>query len=214
MTSGDGLVDGLVDDIVTMTRQAAVDGLPLSAVIADLRLVLDLEPTDEVPARVLRSCALAWAEVHQELAASPDGVPTRTWHELESHLWSLVGSHDEPLPGWVIEVRASAPGPSADGDLARLASVLEPVDYLRGAAQVLASFLDLPGEQVSLVREPSGPDPDRIVALVADQDERATLAQARLAALPAGGEGTLAVRVSSLADQPDGLLAALRAALG
>ncbi|WP_193607971.1 hypothetical protein [Nocardioides lijunqiniae] len=209
------LDDDLVQDVVAMTRQAAVDGLPLSAVLEDLRLVLDLAPGADLPAQVLRACALAWASVQQDLAAGSAGdVAVRTWHELESHLWGSVGLGEGPDPTWLVEVRAGAPRPAEAGESA-LASVLGPVDHLRGAAQVLASYLVRPGEQVSLLRPPTGQEPDRVLALVVSgpDEERPELARARLQAQPIGGEGALDVRVVALTGHPDGMLAALREAV-
>ncbi|WP_134768509.1 hypothetical protein [Nocardioides sp. 1609] len=207
-----------MSDVVAMTEQAAIDGLPLSAVLDDLRLVLDLAPGQALPAGVLRDCALAWASVHQELAAGAGReVAVRTWQELESHLWSRLGESNAPVPTWLLEVRAG--GRSTEVDPAQatspLASVLGPADRLQGAAQVLATFLDRPGEDVSLLRAPSVPRPHLVVALlVGDSEDRPAMARARLDSSPIGGPGALSVRVVSLADQADGMLSALRAAVG
>ncbi|MFB9312699.1 hypothetical protein [Nocardioides plantarum] len=217
----DSLEDDLVRDVVVMTRQAAIDGLPLSAALDDLRLVLDIGQTDDLPPAVLRACALAWAGTHQDLAAEAAGeVVTRTWAELESHLWSLTGSSDRVAASQLIEVRAATPRPAGASDLA---SVLGPADQLQGAAQVLARFLDLPGEHVSLLREPTDHDPDRLVALVVPPydgsgddvagEARASLARARLEALSPAGLGGLTIRVLPLGGHPEGVLAALREAV-
>jgi hypothetical protein len=209
------LDDDLVQDVVAMTRQAAVDGLPLSAVLEDLRLVLDLAPGAELPAPVLRACALAWASVQQDLAAGVAGdVAVRTWHELESHLWGSVALGEHPDPTWLVEVRAGTPL-TTEGAPSVLASVLGPADHLRGAAQLLAAYLDRPGEHVSLLRRPAGQEPDRVLALVVSgpDEDRPALAGARVRAQPIGGEGALDVRVVALTGHPEGMLAALREAV-
>lgn len=62
-TPGDvaGDTDGLVADLVGMSRRAAVDGLSLGLVFADVRLVLHLSSDALLPDDLLGRCAREWA---------------------------------------------------------------------------------------------------------------------------------------------------------
>ncbi|GAA4730677.1 hypothetical protein GCM10023350_12410 [Nocardioides endophyticus] len=200
--------DPFVDDIVAMTRQAARDGLPLTTVFADLRLVLDLAPSDDIPAPLLRACASSWARTQQELSAGPrsglGGVRTCSRGDLESLLWGAPGSPADELPSSlvVVELRSSR--------LAASTALLGPEDLLHATAQLLSALLDCSSERVMLVREDGEPErPWWVAGLVTGDDERVDRAVTRVTALASVNED-LVVSVHRLSGHPDGVLSSLR----
>lgn len=203
--AGEELDPDLRADVEATTRQAAIDGLPLAEVFHDLRMVLDLEPGQDLPADVLRVAALAWAGTQRSLSGPGpyDGVPCGTPDDLESHLWSSAGAGlDGPTVALV--VRASAPE-HGGGALA-----LREVDLLVAAARSLAAVYAGPQEYVGLVRRPGAAEPDRAVALAVEAD-RVEEATAQVVALPPPGGPTLTVTVHDLRAHPESALGALRA---
>lgn len=198
----------LLADVEETTRQAAIDGLPLSQVFEDLRLVLDLEPHDDLPADVLRAAALAWERSQQALTGEGpyDGVPCTTVDHLESHLWSLLGAcPDAPARALIVRTERAADLP--DG------LALREVDLLVAAARTLLPLLDGPGEYVGLVRDPGARTPDRMVALAGD-DERLAAARGALSDVAPPGGPTIRASLHDLRGHPDGCLPAVREALG
>ena len=200
-----------MDDIVAMTRQAARDGLPLTTVFADLRLVLDLEPSDDIPAPLLRACASSWARTQQELSAGPRsglaGVRTGSRGDVESLLWGALGGPAEELPGWLVVVELRSPQPAAS------TALLGAEDLLQAAAQLLSALLDGSSERVMLVREDGEPERSSWVAgLVTGDDERVQRAVTRVTAL-ASVNDDLVVTVHRLGGHPDGVLSSLRGLL-
>jgi hypothetical protein len=196
-------VQGLLADVTAMTRQAAIDGLTLASVYADVRLILDLDPEDELPAELLRACAVAWSQTHADLDR-PDDLRVLAWDELEDRLWLLAGADAEP-PAWA--VLAELP-PRRAGNEGRL---LLPDDVLRVAAGLLASRLDRPMEHVALLEAPGG-TPYGLVALVQGDQRRAEQARSWVVGLDTGSRGAV-VTVHRLVDHPEGLLAAVREAV-
>jgi hypothetical protein len=205
----------LLADIVAMTGQAAVDGLPLSAVLEDLRLVLGLDPADALPVDALRACALEWASSCSDPRAVPAHVPV-TPDELESHLWRVLGSAPEQLPGLVVQVQPRTSGDPLTGP--GTAGVLDQAVLLGVAARTMAQVFDRAGEHVALLKPTPAASTDRAVALVpgpltgddGDDGDRLTLLRASLASSPATGIVPWAVEAHVLAGHPSGLLARLR----
>jgi hypothetical protein len=215
----------LIADILEMTRHAARDGLPLSAVLEDLRLVLDLGPADVLPVDALRACALEWARSTRGLARTLSSSPI-SLDDLEGLLWATLGSSPEWLPARAVVVRPRA---GRDDDAASTAPnprrLLDGADRLVAAAQVMTVVFDHPGEHVVLLRTPPARTSDRAVVLlprpaVADSedsdrgDDRVALLEASLASATLTGATPWSVEVHLLADHPRGLLAGLREALG
>lgn len=199
-------LEGLLADVEEMTRQAAVDGLTLASVYADVRLVLDLEPADDLPPEVLRACAVAWSAVHRELDRG-SGSRVLGWDELEDRLWGATAGPGAELPGWCVLVEAGAPA-AADAAEPRPGGLLSPEDLVRGAADLLASRLGGSAEHVALVTRPGSP-PGPVVALVDGDRARAERACSWVRDLAPGSAG-LTARAHRLAGHPDGLLGALR----
>lgn len=221
MTDGagsDGLTEGLVADIVAMTGQAAIDGLPLSAVLDDLRLVLDLAPDAPLPVFALRACALEWGRASTALGSSGPASAALTLDDLEGRVWEAVGRSSDELPAYAVVVRASD-APDAPPSLPR---VLDDADLVAAARQVSEGIFDRPHEQVAVLRASPTEPPDRVVTLVptgsgdedADLADRVALLQAGLGSSSVTGRASWSVRVVRLSDDPDGVLAGLRSALG
>jgi hypothetical protein len=189
-----------------MTRAAALDGLPLAAVFADLRLVMSLEPSDEVPAELLRACALAWGQTQRRLSEGPGvgegGVQTGVAEDLESRLWGTLGSPAEERPSWLVIVGVKHPQPEAP-------TLFSPDDLLRLAAQLLAVLLDHANDCVMLLRDHDHDEPSRVVALATGGVPRVTDVVARVRALSSLDEGLVA-SVHGLDAHPDGTLSRLR----
>jgi hypothetical protein len=203
--------DPFVDDIVAMTRQAALDGLALATVFADLRLVLDLAPSDDIPAPLLRACASAWAQTQRELSTSPrgglGGVRTGTRDDLEGLLWGVLGSPDDEIPNSLVVVELRRPQPAAP------TALLGPEDLLHVAAQLLSALLGCSSERVMLVREDSERESPLWVAGLATGDrERVQRAVTRVAALTSVN-GDLVVTTQRLSGHPEGVLSSLRSYL-
>lgn len=205
----EALSEGLVADITATTRQAAVDGLALAQVFDDLRLVLDLDAGEEIPADVLRVAALTWAEAQHALAGEGpyDGVHCATEDEVESQLWAVLAATGRP-PSVALLLRAQG---RSDPDAAGLA--LRELDLLVAAARSLAPGFSRPEEYVGLVRRAGSRSPDRVVLLVAD-DDRVDEALASIAGLSPAGGPTLVVTRHDLGENAEGALAALRDVLG
>ncbi|GAA5114469.1 hypothetical protein GCM10023339_20230 [Alloalcanivorax gelatiniphagus] len=211
----------LVADVVAMTRQAALDGLPLSVVLDDLRLVLHLETGDVLPLDALRACALEWAKA----CTSPGraGDLAVTLDELETHVWGLLAGSPDHLPGRVVVVR-----PEPSSEVARRSSdlsVLAEADLLRVAARVLGQVFDRPGEHVALLRASVHAPADRAVALVPDPGpggepeadggdlDRLALVRASLASTSVAAGARWVVEEHLLRGHPDGVAARLRTVL-
>lgn len=211
----------LIADIVAMTGHAARDGLPLSAVLDDLRLVLHLGPTDVLPVDALRACALEWARVSQPHGTTRPAVAV-TLDDIEGRLWRLLGTAPEQLPGRAVVVRLRSSGPGEDLGAPRAADVLHPADLLAAAAELVSEVFDRPDEYVALLRTPPNAVADRLVALLPDQGEedgtheedRLALCRATLASAPLTSTAPWVVEVHALGDHPSGLLAGMREALG
>lgn len=218
----------LIADIVEMTGHAAQDGLPLSAVLEDLRLVLDLGPTDVLPVDALRACALEWARSTRGLARTLSSSPI-SLDDLEGLLWATLGGSPERLPVRVVVVRTR---PGRDDEVAGTARhgprLLDDADRLAAAAQAMAVVFDRPGEHVVLLRTPPARTSDRVAVLlpghalegvedIVDSDEgedRVALLEASLASSALIGGTQWSVEAHLLADHPRGLLEGLREALG
>ena len=210
----------LVADIVAMTRQAALDGLPLSAVLDDLRLVLELEPADVLPVDALRACALEWGHATMAPGTSIPAAPV-TLNDLECHLWRLLGSSPDQLPERVVVVRLRTFAPDEDARGSGIPGVLDSADLLVAAARVMSHLFNRPGEHVALLRSPLAVAADRVVALVPGQEkgdgpgdkDRMALFEASLASAPVIGAAPWLVEVHVLAGHPRGLVASMREAL-
>lgn len=208
----------LVADIVTMTRQAAVDGLPLSAVLGDVRLVLRLEPADPLPVDALRACALEWAHASNDRGARP--VAAVTLDDLEDHVWGLLGGSPDRMPERAVVVRVQDQVLRRDAGGPRATGALDDADLLGAAARVVSDVFTRPGEHVVLLRSRAADVADRVVALVPDRaddgagdEDRLALLEASLGAAPLTGVATWDVDVRPLTGHPDGLLAGIREAL-
>lgn len=212
----------LIADIVEMTRHAAQDGLPLSAVLDDLRLVLHLGPADVLPVDALRACALEWARASQRPATTRPALAV-TLDDVEGRLWELLGSAPEQLPGRavVVRLRASA-APERVGGVLGTGDLLLPADLLSAAAELVSDVFDQPGEHVVLLRTPPRIAPDRLVVLLPDQveedgageEDRLALCRATLAASPLTNTAAWLVEVHELGGHPDALLTSVREVLG
>ncbi|SDE08307.1 hypothetical protein [Nocardioides lianchengensis] len=191
-------VEGLLEDVTEMTRQAAVDGLTLGSVYADVRLVLDLDPSADLPPEVLRACAVAWSSAHRDLDRHSD-VLVLGWDELEDRLWDASSRPGAEPPDWAVLVETE--------DAASRPALLPPEDVLRAAADLLASRLGRAGEHVALVPR-SGAVAGRVVALVQGEVERAE--QVRSWVLDLAPVGTRVAATLHRLVHPDGVLGALR----
>jgi hypothetical protein len=209
----------LIADIVAMTGKAVEDGLPLSAVLDDLRLVLDLAPADVLPVDALRACALEWGRVSRSPYPARRTVPV-TPDDIEGHLWQLLGSSPDDLPGRVVIVRLAVPESGDDVARRRTSSVLDPADLLSAAVGVASDVFDGPGEHVVLLRTPPSAVADRVVALLPaqtdhdDPGDRVALCRAALASASVPSTARWVVEVHRLDDHPSGLLASVREVLG
>ena len=203
-----------------MTRQAAADGLPLSAVLDDVRLVLRLEPEDPLPVDALRACALEWARASGDHGPPP--VPAVTLDELEDHVWGLLGGSADRLPGRAVVVRLQDRASRKGSAGPRTTGALDDADLLGAAARVVSGVLARPGEHVVLLRSPAADMADRVVALLpgphgddgARDEDRLALIVASLGAAPLTSVATWDVDVRPVAGHPDGQLAGIREALG
>lgn len=211
----------LIADIVAMTGRAARDGLPLSAVLDDLRLVLHLGPTDVLPVDALRACALEWARASQSPSTMRSTVPV-TLDDLEGRLWTHLGSAPGQLPGRAVVVRLRPSGPGEDLGGPRTVDVLHPADLLAAAAELVSGVFDLPDEYVALLRTSPSAAADRLVVLLPEQmeedgtyeEDRLALCRATLASAPLTSAAPWVVEVHPLSGHPNGLLAGVREALG
>lgn len=197
--------DPLLADVTEMARQAAIDGLALAAVFADLRLVLELGPGEDLPADVLRACASAWSHAHEGSGRVGEGS-VLSWDELEDRLWESSADPSMVLPRWAV-VLGAVTRPSDDAR-----SMLSAADVLRGAADLVASRLEGSGEHLALVLAGTDDAGDGLLVVVTDDLHRARHLEGWLRdlGLEAGGAGGA---IHSLTDHPDGLLAALRRAI-
>ncbi|WP_244928035.1 hypothetical protein [Nocardioides sp. W7] len=196
-------VEGFLEDVTAMTRQAAIDGLTLASVFTDLRLILDLEPGDELPAGVLRACAVAWSRTHEDLDRAHD-VRVLTWDDLEDRLWISLAGPDTELPSWAVLAETGPREGSSGGG----PTLLQPDDVLRVAAGVLAARLDRPSEHVALLEGRENASRG-LVALVQGDVRRAEQARSWVAGLTPGRSGPV-VTLHRLVDHPEGRLAAIR----
>lgn len=190
--------EGLLADVVVMTEQAAVDGLPLASVFADLRLVLGLEEADELPPAVVRRCAVTWSQAQ----AGPDrsGQDPVSWEELEGRWWPVLAGPVDELPGWVLLVEP----PAAPEQPA----LLTPEDVLLGAAELLLARLAGAGDRVALLDGGDG-GPGAVLALVAGDAVRAERVAGWVRQLAPGSAGPR-VTLRPLSDEPAGAWAAIR----
>lgn len=189
--------DGLLADIEVMSEQAAVDGLTLASVFADLRLVLGLEEGDELPPAVLRRCAVTWSQAHR--GSDRSGIRVATWEELESRWWPVLAGPADRVPAWALLVEPAPAGP--------VPALLSAEDALLGAAALLTARLDGPGDLVAVLAGRYGAA-DAVLALVQGDAARAELAASWVAEL--GTTGAPRVTVRRLADEPEGAWAAVR----
>ena len=201
MTGMSGPVEGLLADVTEMTRQAAADGLDLATVFADLRLVLEIDAADDLPADVLRACAVAWGQAHHELDRAGDDVGVLSWEGLEDRLWRALGAGDVPPPRWVVLVSGSTGGTCGRG-------LLSTEDVLHSAAGLLAARLDEATEHVALLPVTTR-RPAVVMALLPSDGGRVREVSAWVTGLSLPGV-RLSVTVHRLEDDPGGVLAALR----
>jgi len=100
----------LLADVVEMATVAADDGLPLSALLDDLRLVCDLDDGAPLPVDLVRTAALTWSDRQSALRARevrPELEP------VDEQVWALMSGQAGPGP-WravVVPVPPGDPGP-------------------------------------------------------------------------------------------------------
>ncbi|WZH51174.1 MAG: hypothetical protein PIR53_14260 [Nocardioides alkalitolerans] len=185
-------VRGLLEDVATMARAAAEDGLSMETLMGDLRLLCDLDAGERLPLDVLRVATLAWSDHHAELerrSAVRDGGLVAP----DDLVWALVGRDDRP-PGSsheVVVLRLGTPDPgSLLGDVAR--------EVFAGDDDLVALPTDRHAVVLPEVRHPAGDVADRA----------ALAARALRGALGTGSE--VDVEVVPLAPTATAAAAALR----
>lgn len=200
------VLPALVADIVEMTTRAAADGLALEQVYEDLRMVIGLEPGDEVPAPLLRHCAVAWSAAQRRPLADEASV-LRSGQQLEEHLWELLASSGPTsLPRFAVVI-----------DVVGSGSLLGAADWLEVTGRTVATVFEQHGERVATIPATAPVDrtsgPARVVALAHANglDERTAFVRAQLAELT--GSSAVALRVHDLTTTTAGVLAALRQVL-
>lgn len=197
----------VLDEITDLTVQAAVDGLSLETVFAELRAVLDLEPGQEIPIALVRACAVTWADASRDLPpAAVSVVDSRA--ELDDRLWSALSvTGPEQAP---VLVRLFTVGDEA-GSASMALRLLGGGDGLVAlAADLLVATLD-PASEIVLIWRRAGRT-DQAVALLDEADGRLEALQTRLAEIAPGGP-RVGVRVTRVDGGPGDRLSVVRQAL-
>lgn len=163
----------LDEQVAALIRDAAVDGLSLETVYADLRLVLGLAPCDELPAALVRSCALTWARANESVPVEDEVAATGSRGELEDRLWqALLAGGPESRPLLLVVAPAAH---DAGSTVLRLLGGID--GLVRLTAGLLATEVVPPAETV--VRWSRADGAPYVVALVTGPDADARVARVR-----------------------------------
>lgn len=192
------------DQVAELTRRAAIDGLSLETVFADLRRLLGLASGEDLPPALVRECAVTWARTSEEL--TPAGIATAAGRDdVEDLVWPVLAScpvADAPL----LLVVTAAPAPDHPSAVMRVLGGTAGLLHL--VADLVASDLD-PVDEIVLRWGGTGRE-TAVVAVLRGPDGAARVAALDRQMEDLASGHPLQVTAVVLDDHPGGRLAAVR----